>query len=311
MDEGRLSVPKPGKPPLSPTNDYVFKGIFGVRERMGATIGLLRAFIPLEDEEIKTVQIADPALGRRFRGDKLSVLDLRVVTDRRDINVEMQNLGTPEFLDRVLHYLSRRMASHAASGEGYRGAPRTVSLVFMNFNMWEDGRHIHRFELLDPEAGLGYPNGPLIIMVELGKAPAEDDGTPEWPWIGFFRARTLEEFEALAGRSEAMAESVSRLVEMSASQRARMRAESREKFLWDQAALRRAGLAEGRAEGRAEGEAKGRAEGRMEGRMEGRTEGKVEVARRLLRRGMSVAEAADAVGLSEAEVTRLAAEASP
>ncbi len=85
-----------------------------------------------------------------------------------------------------------------------------------------------------------------------------------------------------------MAETVERLVELSASEKARRRAEAREKWLWDQASRMR----HSRQEGLAEGEAKGRAA----------------VARRLLVMKMPFADIAEATGLSGAEIKRLSAE---
>ena len=293
---------------LSPTNDFVFKSLFGVQGRLRTTVGLLQAFLGLHDEEIKTVQVVDPALNRRFKGDKLSTLDLRVVTSLRDINVEMQNLKEPELFDRILFYLAKRVASQVVSGEDYRRMPQTVSIVFMNVNIWDDGQYYHCFEMTDHKTELVYPNSPLIIVVELKKMPAKDDGTLMWPWMKFLTAKTPEEYAALRERGEAMAESVARLMEVSADEKARMRADSRDKFLWQQAALRRAGLAEGEAKGRAEGEAKGLAKGLAKGMAKGLAKGMEKVARRMLRDNMAPARIAELTDLPLAEIKRLAAE---
>ena len=85
-----------------------------------------------------------------------------------------------------------------------------------------------------------------------------------------------------------MAEAVAVLKELSADERARMRAEAREKWLWDQATREHASEAKGRAEGKAEG--------------------KAEVARSLLASKMPVADIAKFTGLSLAEVEGLSAE---
>jgi predicted transposase/invertase (TIGR01784 family) len=97
-----------------------------------------------------------------------------------------------------------------------------------------------------------------------------------------------------------MNKAITTLCEFSADETMRIRAERREMFLMDQAARIQYSRMEGRTEGRTEGEAKGRAEGEAKGR--------AEVARRLLERKMAFADIADATGLSEAEVKRLAAE---
>ena len=107
-------------------------------------------------------------------------------------------------------------------------------------------------------------------------------------------SKTLEEFEALRGKVEAMDAAIDQLMVMSRSEKARMRAEARDKMLWDIAALHR------QAErAQAEGEAKGRAEGEAKKQME--------IARRLLRMKMSLADIANATGLTEAGIKRLTA----
>ena len=69
------------------------------------------------------------------------------------------------------------------------------------------------------------------------------------------------------------------------------------------------GIAKGRAEGRAEGIAvgieKGKAEGRAEGIAEGRAEEKRQLARNLQSMGLSIAQIAQATGLTEEEVGNL------
>ncbi len=97
-----------------------------------------------------------------------------------------------------------------------------------------------------------------------------------------------------------MAEAVGRLQELSADERARMRADARDKWLWDQAARKRQYLQEGREEGREEG--------RAEGQAEGMAKGKAEIACRMLRAKRPVEEIAEFTGLSKADIEQLAAE---
>ncbi len=97
-----------------------------------------------------------------------------------------------------------------------------------------------------------------------------------------------------------MAEAVGRLKELSADEKARMRADARDKWLWDQAARKRQYLKEGREEGRVEG--------REEGLAEGEVKKQTEIACRLLEMKMPLADIVSATGLSTADVERLAAE---
>ncbi|MDR0361883.1 MAG: hypothetical protein LBJ46_04245 [Planctomycetota bacterium] len=93
-----------------------------------------------------------------------------------------------------------------------------------------------------------------------------------------------------------MAEAVAKLMELSADEKARLRAEARDKWQWDNAARMRQSREEGEAAGRAEGKA------------EGRAEGKIEVARRMLRAKMPLSQIADLTGWPAADVERLATE---
>ena len=65
------------------------------------------------------------------------------------------------------------------------------------------------------------------------KLPVVDDGTMIWVWGKFLSSTKPEEFEALMGRSEAVSEAVTSLLEFSADEKMRIKAEQRELFLMD------------------------------------------------------------------------------
>ncbi len=169
--------------------------------------------------------------------------------------------------------------------------PQSISIVIMNFKEWKDTRYHHRFCLYDPEAGLAYPNSMEIHTLELPKRPAESDGTGLWDWLTFLSAKTRKEFDSLAGKGNAMAEAVARLKELSADEAERLMAIKREKWQWDQAALRRQAIRDGEAKGMAKGMAKAQAE----------------IAARMLGENMPVSAIAKVTGLSIAAIKRLAA----
>ncbi len=128
-----------------------------------------------------------------------------------------------------------------------------------------------------------------IHTLELPKIPKNSDGTALWSWLKFIASEKREEMAALAREDRVMAEAYAKLVQLSADEEARWRQESREKWEWDQAALKRQYLREGEAKGLAKGKA----------------EGRVDVARELLRMGMAAGSIAKATGLSEGEIQAL------
>jgi len=142
----------------------------------------------------------------------------------------------------------------------------------------------------DRQTGVELPNSQVVVFLELPKLPRESDGTSEWNWLRLFMVETREELESLAEREPAMSEAVVKVLEMSASDRNRRRAFSREMWLRDQEAiLHEAATSHER----------------------GKAEGKTEIARQLLRMKMPLIDIVIATGLSEAEVKQLAAEENP
>ena len=283
---------------VPPINDFSFKAVFA---HLGPLIGLLQAFLGLPHETFKGIFVADPNLNPDFEKGKHSILDLRARTATRDMNIEIQRLFSPELLDRILYYMARMMAGQLKWAEGYAGLPKTICILIADFPIpqLKAGQYHYCFMFRDEKSGLVYPNSPDIHVLALPEIPEVDDGTPLWLWGRFLSSKTAEELEALRGRGADMAEAVDRLLEFSADEKERIRAEAHEKWLWDQAARERQHVVMAR-QSREEGEAKGRAEGKAEEQ--------TNIALSMLRSDMSVANVAKFTGLSEAEVKRYAKE---
>ena len=269
--------------PLSPLKDLPFKVVFCDPKDTLPISGLIEDIRNLPGEKIRNLIITDPGVHPKSKDGKRPVLDLRGRTATHEVNVEIQRLSSPELLHRVLYYLVLMIAAQVKSGGKYKNMPKSITIVFANFKFKElrgIAKYHHRFVLSDD--GFEYPNSPEIHILELPKIPKVDDGKKAWPWMKFFRSKTLVDFEALKERSAAMKAAVARLLEFSADEKARIRTESYEKGVADQAAR----LRDSRAKGRAEGH--------------------VDVARRMLQRKIPLTEIASLTGLSEAAVKRLA-----
>jgi predicted transposase/invertase (TIGR01784 family) len=267
---------------LLPRNDIVSKMLFFYKNRVRPVCGLLKASFGFEDAELDGATLGDPNLYPEHEEDKHSVQDFRVNLPRHDVNVEIQQRTFPTQSDRWLVYGSKMNAGQIKWGEDYGLTARSVLLPITYYDWLPGTRYHHWYVLTDRYSGHEYQNSPWYRPIELLKVPREYDGTLLWYWCRFFLATTPEEFDWLAERGgEEMAEAVAVLKELSADERARLRAEAREKWLWDQAAREHASRAEGRAEGR------------------------VEVARSMLASKMPVSDIAKFTSLSEADVNRL------
>ena len=75
--------------PLLPTNDFIFKKIFG--GNLSILQDFLKAVLDLPPEEYKELEVLDPNLDREFIEDKLGVLDVKVTTSTgQTVNIEVQ-----------------------------------------------------------------------------------------------------------------------------------------------------------------------------------------------------------------------------
>ena len=156
------------------------------------------------------------------------------------------------------------------------------------------GKYRHEYRMLDVESYEELPNSQVQLYYELPDVPAVDDGSAEWIWLWLMKAKTPEELDALVMKEPAMEAVATKVREMSADERMRKLAFSRELWRRDQEAF----LHEARTKGL------------DQGRAEGRAEGFKEVARSMLQSNMSVVDVAKFTSLSEDEIKRLAAEMS-
>jgi len=64
---------------LPPTNDWIFKLLFGDERNKSMLIDLLKSFVDLPEEEYD-LTFTDPYLKPEFEEDKMGILDVRVKT---------------------------------------------------------------------------------------------------------------------------------------------------------------------------------------------------------------------------------------
>ena len=75
---------------LPPTNDWVFKLLFGDERNKDNLIALLKSFVELPDEEFELIFL-DTHLKPEAEDDKLGILDVKVKTrSGKIVNVEIQ-----------------------------------------------------------------------------------------------------------------------------------------------------------------------------------------------------------------------------
>jgi predicted transposase/invertase (TIGR01784 family) len=270
------------KKPLSPTNDLVFKKVFG--ENLLVLDSFLKAVLDVPAEEYQGLEVLDPGLRPENIDDKYCILDIKLHTKSgKVINIEIQARYQKSIWKRIQYYAAKLLVDQAKSGDQYDRLPQVISILIADFEMIpESESYHHRFRFYDENKKIRFPDSIEINTLEIQKVH-ELDGTLLSAWMRFFRAREEEDFEMLAQTNPAIAEAWGVIKHLSADESLRMLAEAKEKARRD------------------------RVSAEADAHDEGLQEGIYSVARNLLQMNMPLADVVKATGLPPEEVKRLAA----
>jgi predicted transposase/invertase (TIGR01784 family) len=279
--------------PLSPTNDFVFKKVFG--ENLLILDDFLKSVLDVPAEEYQGLEVLDPALPPENIKDKRCILDIRLHTKSgKVIDIEIQARYQDFIWKRIQYYAAKLLVEQAKSGDEYGELPQVISILIADFALIkESGAYHHRFRFYDENAKVCFPDSMEINVLEIPKVDEEDQSNLG-NWMKFFRAREEEDFEMLSQTNPAIAEAWGVIKHLSADESARMLAEAREKAYKDMISAE------------ASAHKKGLQEGRQEGRQEGWKEGVYSVAKNALLAKMPVETVAGLTGLSVNEVKQIA-----
>ena len=91
---------------LKPTNDFVFKKLFGEEKNVDILKDLIQSILP-ELKIAKVVVNKDVSLERKLITDKLGILDvMATLNDNTKINIEMQVEDLHNTIERSIFYQS-------------------------------------------------------------------------------------------------------------------------------------------------------------------------------------------------------------
>lgn len=300
---------------LNPTNDWLFKRLFGSEEQKQLTIHLLNTLLERTQPPVVDISFINPVLSQETESLRPSIVDvLCKAEDGRQFIVEMQRAADTFFIQRLVSYtcrayINQRLKEDKEAGDqgGYDKVRPVICLAVMEK------------ALFPPEVGfLSHhefreivTNGPYIkemsfTFLELPKFKKTfDDLTTDVDrWAFFFDNAadvTPEQLKGVLKENSVFSQAYQGLVEASYTPD-----ELQDYVRYD---LREAEIKsvnfESRQEGLAEGLAKGRAEGLAEGEAKGLAEGKRQVAWNLLKAGLSSDQIAAATGLTEEELRTL------
>ena len=223
--------------------------------------------IPLRD--IKSVRILNPFLWKRYKKQKLGILDIQLeLNNDVKINVEIQLKQMHDWKKRSVFYLAKMFTADLRRGEDYERAKRCIVITILDFEP-EDciSADYHNVYMLRNKNGTLYTDVLELHTIELKKKPRREQPCPLDEWHSLFNPETQEDLDMLklGTRNLGIIEAIKELKEISLSDRLRYEHEMRLKAKRDRRAedafIRKQGIEQGIEIGKSQGIEIGKSQG--------------------------------------------------
>ena len=275
---------------LKPTNDYVFKRIFGQKKNSDILKDLLQAILP--NWNIKNVEPRQEVqLETDFITDKVCRLDiLATLDDGIKVDIEMQMRNYNDIEARSLFYTTREYHQSLENGQDYIEIPKSIGIWISNFNVFNDEGPFHEIVRLRRD----YENQIFTDKIEMHylqlpkfKQKCKRISNKLEEWLTFISFENMEELKMIENEKVKKAE------------------EELEYLSGDEAERRIAYLRETAEIDRKFAMTAARDQGRVEGRSEGKIEEKIETAKKMLAEEMDINLIIKITGLTKDEIEKL------
>ena len=251
---------------ILPTNDVMFKMIFGDKRHPKVLIHFLNSVIqpesPIVSVDIKPSELTPDVVAQK--GVRLDIL--ATTNDGTQINVEMQKNSDKYMVARSLFYWSKVFSAQMVVGEKYSTLNRTISINILDFRLFEkDMRFWRKCTITDIETNEKLTDLLELHFIELGKVKSIKKDSPVTFWIEFFKNPYSEQVKALCDYVPEIKEAKDVFERAKVDPEAHELMRIREKATMDYASdikmAKEEGLAEGIAEERKKNAINMRAEG--------------------------------------------------
>ena len=275
---------------LKPTNDYIFKRIFGQKKNSDILKDLLQAILP--NWNIKNVEPRQEVqLETDFITDKVCRLDiLATLDDGTKVDIEMQMRNYNDIEARSLFYTTREYHQSLENGQDCIEIPKSIGIWISNFNVFNDEGPFHEIVRLRRD----YENQIFTDKIEMHylqlpkfKQKCKRISNKLEEWLTFISFENMEELKMIENEKVKKAE------------------EELEYLSGDEAERRIAYLRETAEIDRKFAMTAARDQGRVEGRSEGKIEEKIETAKKMLAEEMDINLIIKITGLTKDEIEKL------
>jgi predicted transposase/invertase (TIGR01784 family) len=274
---------------IKPSQDFVFKRIFGAESHKRVLVCLLNSILK-DNPRIATVELDNVEIPRDKKDGKDVRLDIRARTpDGAVLDIEIQCVNRGELIHRSAFYQARMMPEEISAGESYNKIPNMISIWIADYVATNRKHHTNEIVYM-------YKNtekDPIEIatdkfrtfIIELSKIEFKNVHRADMfsVWMMFVKHPEMipEEFLTIPEVREAMKE----LNHLSRDEKFRAEYEARQKLINDENSAVTVAMEKGLREG-ALSKAK-------------------DTAFKLLSKGMDIGDIAEVTGLSEREIKNL------
>ena len=237
---------------LKPTNDYVFKKIFGSIGSEDITREFIKCATGIKFECINLD--TTPILEKDLIDKKTGILDVKVVADKiNNIDIEMQVVKSEHIAERILFYWSKMYNKTIRQGGGYERAQKAICILIADFklsNLTQIDKFYTRWKIMEENyAKQSFTDKLYIVIIELEKLKGikETDNEELLNWCKFIK--NPEEMEGEDMKNEYIKKAKEKSDEINQSEEERRLAEIRERTIRDEMAIRDSGYIDGKNEG--------------------------------------------------------------
>ena len=161
---------------ITPKVDLAFKKIFGVEENKDLLIELINATVSPADQVVD-VTLLNPYNPKNFRSDKLSILDIKAISETgKRFNIEIQITDEADYDKRALYYWAKLYTDQLKVSEGYSKLNKAIGIHILNFISIADNKKYHNvFRITEKESGISYFHDLELHTIELTKFSKDPD----------------------------------------------------------------------------------------------------------------------------------------
>ena len=210
------------------TIDGVFKMYFENPDNLSQLRSFLTAYIEIDETDLEEIRVLNPGLPKINIDDKGFTVDLLLKTkSKNDIHLEMQTSEKVNFKERTQLYNARTAGQQLKVGEHYSNVRRTISLIIVDFDIFDDYNKYHERLFMRRENGEIFTKTQEINIVNLTKVDeSKINNRQQYLWGKLLKVKTQEELAMLSNESEEMKNATEKLLEVSADEMAQAYANS-------------------------------------------------------------------------------------